>query len=397
MLCAGKLHRCFSLGDHYLSDFVAQDKVYAGLRSPLDVARCQQCRLVQLESAAPVDYRHYWYRSGVTATMRAALKDVAEAAARSADLQPGDVVLDIGSNDGTLLRCYGPQLIKVGVEPALNLAEAHSGVDVLVQDLWSYKSFADAVRQHTNALPSAKVITACGMLYDLKHPQEFISDVSMALHKDGVFVAQLMCLKQTLASQDIGNFCHEHLEYYTLHNLETMLENVGLKLVDVEENSVNGGSYRLYVKHKRVPVTSEQMKRVETARKVDWFSTGSSDVAAFWKRAEENKRKCVEYVRSCSGTVALYGASTKGNTILQYYGLDSDDILFASDRSPEKHGLYTAGTGIRIVPEEEARKLNPAHFLVMPYAFLPEFLEREAEWRKGGGKFLVPLPEFRVV
>lgn len=391
-LCNGRLNPLFSLGNLYMSDFVAKDKVTSGIQCPLSAVRCNSCYMVQLEHTPPVDYTKYWYRSGVTQTMRDALADVVKCAQQYVHLDRDDIVLDIGSNDGTLLRCY-KGVRTVGFEPALNV-NASNGVDCLVQDKWS----AEAYHKWVNK--PAKIVTACGMLYDLEYPQEFITDVAAALHPDGVFVAQLMCLKQTLESQDIGNFCHEHLEYYTLHNLETMLNKARLKLIKLESNSVNGGSYRLYAVHRGRLCREDQALSMQ--RKADWFACSKDNCEQFFARAERNKKACVEYVDkelSAKRTVFLYGASTKGNTILQYYGLDSNKVLMAADKSPEKHGLYTVGTGIPVFSEDTVRAFNPDNFLVMPYAFIDEFVKREAgqTWRLRGGKFLVPLPEFKAL
>jgi ABC-type Fe3+-hydroxamate transport system substrate-binding protein len=178
------------------------------------------------------------------------------------------------------------------------------------------------------------------------------------------------------------------LEYYSLNSLKYLFENNGLEMFKIEENNVNGGSYRIFARHYKG--TGIAFKEKFTLQ----------DIEAFARRLEDNRKQCLEFIKSQVGKgkkVYVYGASTKGNVILQYYGLDHTLITAAAERSPEKWGKYTVGSWIPIVSEEEARKANPDYFLVLPWAFFDEFYQREEKWRKQGGKFIVPLPEFRVV
>lgn len=392
----------FSLGEQFVSDFVDADKVTAGVKCPIDIELCNDCTFVQQKHTAPQDFmysRHYWYRSGTTATMRAALRDVTAAAERCVKLQAGDVVLDIGSNDGTLLRSYSvPWLVRVGCEPADNMRTYYKGTGepFLIPEFWSAKVY-DEYLTHGK---KAKVITACGMFYDLPDPNPFIADVAKVLAPDGVFIAQLMCLKQTLDMGDVGNFAHEHLEFYSLRSLWRLLNSHGLRPIKVEENDVNGGSYRIYAMKAESDLSLVDTTSLGEALDGECNITNPSTYADFFNRMEMNRNTCIYYIKSavgCGKRVWVYGASTKGNVILQYYGLDHRLIEAAADKSPEKHGKYTVGTGIPIVSEDEFRKAKPDFALVLPYAFREEFLQRESEWRSNGGKFIFPLPQFEVV
>ena len=232
------------------------------------------------------------------------------------------------------------------------------------------------------------MITAIGMFYDLEDPNKFIKDAQRALADDGIFVAQLMCLAPMIEKNDLGNICHEHLEYYSLASLKYLFETNGLEMFKIEENNVNGGSYRIFARHYKGTGISFDEKYDRT------------DILNFAKRLEDNRKRCVDFIKAevAKGKkVYVYGASTKGNVILQYYGLDHTLITAAAERSPEKWGKYTIGSWIPIISEEEARKAKPDYFLVLPWAFFDEFYKREADWRAGGGKFIVPLPDFRVV
>jgi len=381
----------FSLGNQYINDFVPMPDPTQSRRAPLDLVFCERCTLIQLRHTAPQELlysRHYWYRSGVTETMRRALAEVASVAESMVSLFPGDVVLDIGANDGTMLAAYEREgLVRVGCEPANNLVPLlKAKTQYVIHDFWSQASYL----RHAEiwGIGKAKVVTALGMFYDLEDPNSFIADIAAVLAPDGIFISQLMCLASMLKQNDLGNICHEHIEYYSLKSLKFMFERNGLEIFKIEENNVNGGSYRIFARHQKTgSIALEE-------------NTNIADLIAFKERIDSNKNACVEFIRSVVAQgkkVYVYGASTKGNVILQYYGLDRTLITAAAERSPEKWGKYTVGTWIPIVSEEDARKEQPDYFLVLPWAFFDEFYDREVEWRRRGGKFIVPLPEFRVV
>jgi len=396
-----KLTPLFSLGTQYVNNFIKPEDLIKCAKAPLEMVFCENCSLVQLKDTAPQELLYtgfYWYKSGVTDTMKKALKEIADIAEKRFKLESGDVVLDIGSNDGTLLRLFTiPGLITVGVEPANNLAEeGRVGLTYHIHDFWNIQKYNEIVGK------KAKIVTALGMFYDMEDPNQFIADAKDALTEEGVFIAQLMCLKNMIDSNDVGNVCHEHLEYYSFAALEFLFKKNGLEIFDIESNNVNGGSYRIYAKKigakMNLPVGATE--RIQKVRDSEQNYQDKKTYHDFFQRLEENKKKCVDFIKqevAKGKKVWVYGASTKGNVILQYYGLDHTLITAASERSPWKWGKYTVGSMIPIVSEEEARKAQPDYFLVLPYAFFNEFYEREKEWRSKGGKFIVPLPEFRVV
>lgn len=399
------LTELFSLGEQYVSDFPRPGDPLPP-RVPITLDLCNACTLVQQRYTAPQDFlytRHYWYRSGTTNTMRRALADVVDAAMSRVRLDPGDVVLDVGSNDGTLLRQYPKELglVTVGVEPATNLAEeGRKGVSVFVPGFWP---------QDVGCVfdGKCKVVTACGMFYDLEDPNAFVAGVARVLHPDGVFVAQLMCLKQTVQLGDVGNFAHEHLEFYSLLSLTELFRRHGLEVEDVEENAVNGGSYRLFVRHEknlRTLLATSGTRRLQKAWRVeeDMGLKNPATYRSFFQEMVRNRDECVAFLNAqiaLDKEIWVYGASTKGNVIAQWYGFDRDSVTGAADRSPEKHGREMVGTRIPIFSEELMRRSKPDFCVVLPYAFLNEFVDRESgySWRKDGGKFVVPLPQFKVV
>jgi|TARA_B100000959_G_C14895397_1_gene588528 2-polyprenyl-3-methyl-5-hydroxy-6-metoxy-1,4-benzoquinol methylase len=386
-----KLINIHNFGNHYVSNFVTKRNVKKGVKAPLNLVYCNNCKLLQLEHSAPQEIMYkkfYWYRSGVTNTMKYALKDIFLKVKKMPLLKKGDTILDIGANDGTLLKYFkNDGYTTIGCEPAKNLTnELKKNSNYVIDNFWNYKYLRNILNKHK--LNKPKVITAIGMFYDLEDPSKFISDAANSLDENGVFIAQLMCLNSMIKKNDLGNICHEHLEFYSYPSLKFLFEKNGFKIMKIEENEINGGSYRIFCK--------KNIKKSIAYRE----KTSLSDIKKFIKRVKQNKKKCLSFLRKCKVNgkkVFIYGASTKGNTLLQYYGIDFKMISFASERSPEKWGKYTIGTGVEIISEEYARKLNPEYFFVMPYAFIKEFVIREKKWLKKGGKFILPFPNFKIL
>jgi GDPmannose 4,6-dehydratase len=381
---SNKLTSLFSLGDIYISTFVNNPGENIG-KAPLELVWCENCKLVQLKHTAPQELmysKHYWYHSGLNPVIINDLKEISEVAVKMVDLKEGDVVLDIGANDGTLLGFYPKGYLRIGCEPATNLInELKEKCEIAIDDFWSYEKFMEKVGDK-----KAKIITAIGMFYDMENPNQFIRDSARVLDENGIFIAQLMTSKKMLEKNDVGNICHEHLEYYSYDSLKYLFEKNGLEIFKVEENSINGGSYRLFARLYK----NGSIDYKETITKEDYLN--------FAKRIEENKLECVNFIKELSKQgkrVYGYGASTKGNTILQYYGLYKEDIKGIAEISQEKFGKYTVGTDIPILKEEDVKK-EADYFLVLPYAFKDSFIKKEHEWINKGGKFIFALPELEV-
>ena len=392
LLCKKKnIKEIFSLGNFFVSNFVKKQNIKNGIKAPLNLLYCENCSLIQLSHIAPQEimYRKfYWYRSGVTKIMRQGLKNIFEDSLKYVKLKKNDVVLDIGANDGTLLNYYKKNnFITIGCEPAKNLQKIlRRKSDFLIENFWDKKELYKVLLK--NKLNKPKVITAIGMFYDLDEPNKFIKDAADSLHDKGIFIAQLMCLKTMIEKNDLGNICHEHIEFYSLKSLKYLFENNGLEIFKIEENDINGGSYRLYCrKYKKgsIKLRNENVHRL---------------MKGFIKRVQENKKITMKFINKKiqeEKKIYLYGASTKGNTVLQYYGLNHKKIPLGAERSPEKWGKYTIGTGIKIIPEKMARRLNPDYFFVTPWGFVKEFIRREKKWLKNGGTFIIPFPKFKLI
>ena len=392
LLCRNKkLKKVFSLGNLIVSNFVKKNNIKKGIKAPLQLLYCDNCSLIQLSHIAPQEImyrRFYWYRSGVTKLMKSALKNIFEESLKYVKLKKNDVILDIGANDGTLLKYYKKKnYITIGCEPAKNLKKnLRKNCHFSINNFWKKREL-DKLLIKSN-LKRPKLITAIGMFYDLEDPNQFIKDAAESLDENGIFIAQLMCLKSMIEKNDIGNICHEHIEFYSLRSLKFLFEHNGMEIFKIEENDINGGSYRIYCR--KFKKGSIKMKNESVLRLMKGFI----------KRVKENKRDTIKFINEKikeGKKIYLYGASTKGNTVLQYYGLNSKKIPFAAERSPEKWGKFTIGTGIKIVSEEKARKLNPDYFFVTPWGFIKEFIKREKKWLKKGGKFIIPFPKFKLL
>ena len=367
-------------------------------RSPLELVRCVDCSLVQLKHTFPRDslYRHYWYRSGISSTMRKALEDIVEKACKIANPAKGDIVVDVGCNDGTLLRAYKPPgLRRVGFEPAKNLVEdASKGTDYVFNDYFRFALFREKFPDS-----KAKIVTSIAMFYDLDDPTSFVIDASRILDPHGVWVIQQNYLPTMLEQNGFDNIGHEHLTYYSLETLDLLLTGQDLEIFDVETNDVNGGSFRAYVSHKGAFPLNERLLRLK-AYEEKLFSRRPSIYTQFAKNVRTVSLQLKRFIAKevdDGKRIYVYGASTRGNTILQYCRLDHYLIEKATDANPEKWGRKTPGTGIPIVSKEEARKDKPDYFLVLPHHFLDEIRRQESDYLRSGGKFIVPLPKFRIV
>jgi NDP-4-keto-2,6-dideoxyhexose 3-C-methyltransferase len=392
LLCKNKyLKNIFSLGNFFVSNFVGKDKIKKGIKAPLNLLHCKKCSLIQLSHIAPQEImykRFYWYRSGVTKTMKDGLHNLYKESLKHVKLKKNDVVLDIGANDGTLLGFYkDKKIITIGCEPAENLKKyLKKKCDYVINDFWNKKNLNKVLNK--NNLNKPKIITAIGMFYDLEKPNEFIKDAADSLADDGIFIAQLMCLKSMIDKNDVGNICHEHIEFYSLKSLKYLFENNGLEIFKIDENDINGGSYRIYCR--KYTKGSIKLKNENELKMMKNFV----------KRVKINKKKIINFIlreKKKNKKIFLYGASTKGNTVLQYYGLDKKNIKYAAERSPEKWGKYTIGSGIEIISEKKARMLKPDYFFVTPWGFIEEFKKREVNWLKNGGKFIVPFPKLKII
>jgi NDP-4-keto-2,6-dideoxyhexose 3-C-methyltransferase len=377
---------------------------------PLDLILCSECGLLQLAHNFQLQglfHDSYGYRSGLNESMSAHLQELAGSALRYVDLQPGDFVLDIGANDGTLLRHFestknGHSVNLIAVDPLLNQFEAfyEDGSVLLLADFFSAETAGRALGNER-----CKVVSSIAMFYDLPEPNEFVADIQRILHEDGVWVLELSYMPSMLASNSVDTICHEHLEYYALAPLERLLSRHRLSIVDVSLNSVNGGSFRVIVTHgaraARVGGLSRNPRLLDRLR-ADENRANLKSVAPyhfFFERSRRVRDDIMDFFgrsRAADERVLGYGASTKGNTLLQFCGLSAAELPAIADRNPMKTGRRTPRTNIPIVSEAEARSRDPDAFFCLPWHFRDSFVEREAAFIADGGRLVFPLPEFEI-
>lgn len=361
---------------------------------PITLCLNRESGLVQLKHTVNPDemYSQYWYMSGVNQSMKEALGSIVDQALkRKNGLKKGDIVVDIASNDGTLLSAYPNELFRVGIDPAKNIQPKNC--DLHINTYFSAEAFRKELGDK-----KAQIVTSIAMFYDLEDPIRFAKDVNAILEDDGLWIAEHSYLPTMLERNSFDTICAEHLEYYSLESMEYICVRSGFEIEDVELNDVNGGSFRLYIRKKGFANPTQAVFEMKAAEKNMRLSDPET-YREFSKRLEINKKEIIAFLKdqkALGKKVLGYGASTKGNTIMSYLGIGPDLMPYVADRNPIKYGRTTV-TGIPIVSEEEARNMNPDFFFMFPYHFISEFLIREADFIKRGGRFVSPVPHLKII
>ena len=401
--CKNKSFRpIIDLGMQYIVDFPFEENPDQP-KAPLLLVRCLHCNLVQLMHTVSPEllFRRFWYRSGISESMRDALHDVVDKAQRYIRLNAGDNVLDIGSNDGTLLDMYPGNVHTVGIEPCKSLGMESiekRRVDVVVQDFFS----KDVLPKWTSKF---KVITAIAMFYDVEDPRKFIEDCRDILADDGLLIIQMNYLKTMLKNTTVDNISHEHLTYWSLAALYSLAISIGLEIKGVEVNSVNGGSFRVYMTHKGkelqglLPGLQDEMQANVVEQLQLEHQLGISDGEGIYYehflRAIMKKVHTIrDYIKNTAGEDAwyVYGASTRGTSLLQLLDMKRGTFVGVAERDPNKFGRKMVSGWIPIYSEDYCRE-RAKKFLVLPYHFIDQILEREKGWLDKGGEMLFPLPD----
>lgn len=372
---------------------------------PLELVKCREngydtCGLVQLKhsfSAEEMYGDNYGYRSGLNRSMVLHLEGIAQSSKNLVRLRPGDVVLDIGSNDGTLLRSmYEPGVIAIGMDPTgLKFKQYYPEHIRLIPHFFSSAAFRKEI-----GLKRAKIISSIAMFYDLESPLDFMSEVKQVLASDGIWVFEQSYLPTMMEMNSYDTICHEHLEYYRLKQIVWMTERVGLQVLRVELNTANGGSFRIYAGHAGHAnrLRSEQVAATLQQEEAGGFGNEEA-YAAFRDRTIRHRielRCFLERLQQQGKTILGCGASTKGNVLLQFCGLGPDMIPCIAEVNVDKFGRVTPGTAIPIVSEAEALGLEPDAFLVLPWHFREDFLLRSGQYLTPKRSFVFPLPALSV-
>ena len=392
------------LGEQSLTGVFPRQKDQPLTSGPLELVKCHgdshTCGLAQLRhsyNSTELYGENYGYRSSLNRSMVGHLKRKVDALRRFVELEADDVVLDIGSNDGTTLSFYPPELSRVGMDPTASRFRQfyEPGIHV-IDDFFSAARFDREMGGR-----KAKIITSIAMFYDLERPLEFVEQVGQVLHDDGIWHFEQSYMPLMLSQTAYDTICHEHLEYYGMRQVQWMIDRCGLKVIDVELNDVNGGSFAVTVAKRG----SRFEPRVDVIERVtrDENESGLDTLVPFERFAERvfahrtDMIAMLDRLKGEGARVFGYGASTKGNVILQFCNLTSEDLPFIAEVNSDKFGCFTPGTGIPIISEADARAMGPDYFLVMPWHFRDNLIEREADFLRSGGKMIFPLPAIEVV
>ncbi len=388
------------LGKQSLSGVFSKKSKNKVDKFPLVLVKCSNCGLVQLKhSVEPHLLYHdsYGYRSGINATMRNHLASIVKSLEKRISLNDGDYVLDIASNDGTLLNAYqNKKLVRVGVDPSSKQFSQYYDKGIKkIPDFFSSEILKPILNNK-----KFKVVSSIAVLYDLEKPHNFVEAVKNILDQDGIWVLEQSDLGSMLKANSFDTICHEHLEYYSITVLKNILEQHNFVIFDAELNDSNGGSHRLYVCHKNASINIEVEKitsLLEEEKKMSLLET--TTFYKFMENCKKETRKLLDFItkeKNKGKKFHVYGASTKGNVLLQFCSLTSKDIEMAAERNPRKSGCYTPSTNIPIHSEEVSRNKKPDYYIVLPWHFKKEFINRETKFLKRGGSLIFPLPKFQV-
>ncbi len=401
-VCGSKeLIEILSLGEQYVVDFVDNPSGDSN-KGPLNLVICKNCGLLQLKHTFDHDslYKKYWYKSGISTTMVAALSDIVKKAETLIPLAENDIVIDIGSNDGTLLEQYNKNNItRIGFEPS-NLGTLVNAKNItVIHDYFTFEQFNKEFMTK-----KAKIITSIAMFYDLDNPNKFVEDVKNSLDDNGLWIIQMNYLGSMLSNNTFDNISHEHLEYYSFTTLNYLLRKHDLVPFDVETNDVNGGSFRIYIKKVGAKIkpfagSSERIEKLvlyEKNLELDKIKTYNA-FADRIKKIRTDLLNLLNEKKKEGKKIFIYGASTRGIVILQYAGITNKLIDAATDKNPDKWGKYIVDTEIKIMSIDQYRQEKPDYLFVLPYHFIDEIKEQEHEFINKGGKLIVAIPNVRVI
>ena len=397
-----------SLGDQHLQgSFVKPGKEMPPMRKIfLSLVRCdptkdeKACGLLQMEHSVPPEilYSSYWYRSGTNATMKNHLKGIVEDAVSILNKSNG-AVLDIGCNDGTLLNYYPKEFLKYGVDPSDVAQEIDKQAVTVIQDIFPSDELLSCLQE-----TKMDIITSIAMFYDLEDPIAFAKGIKNILAPEGIWIFEMSYMPTMLKNTSYDTICHEHLEFYSLAVIEYILKQSGMKVFNVTLNNINGGSLRCYATH----ATNFKYKSEQYYQNIKEMHQDEFDLELdtdkpyknFQDRINVHRDELITLLKKLKmegKKIHIYGASTKGNTILQLCGIDNRIIDCAAERSPDKYGAHTLGTDIPIVSEADSRAMNPDYYLVLPWHFKDEFIEREREILERGTRLIFPLPKIEII
>ena len=394
-----KLKPAFDLGLQKLTGIFPKSKNDFVPSGSLALVFCDHCTLLQLNNSFNPDTmygQNYGYMSSLNSSMINHLKNKAKKISTLMNLKDDDVVVDIGSNDGTFLSFFPKKLKLIGVDPTIKkLANYYRKDIVKIPDFFSALEFKKKIAK------KVKVVTSISMFYDLENPIKFAEDIYEVLDQNGIWHLEQSYMPMMLKNNSYDTICHEHLEYYSLKSIKYIFDKVGFKIIDLEFNDINGGSFSLVVakknsKFKEVPKIIDWLLYKEDLYKYNQLTS----FKLFFENVKKHKkifRDLLLNLKDMKKKVIGYGASTKGNVILQFCNIDKKLLPYIAEVNEFKHGRYTPGSKIKIIPETDALKMNPDYFLVLPWHFKNFILNKEKKFLSKGKKIIFPLPDIEII
>lgn len=411
--CKSKhLKKIVNLGNQYLQGYFKSKKnqknsKYIGQKFSTELVRCDTqknkngCGLLQLSISVPSNilYREYFYRSGINSTMKNHLKNLVIKIEKIFKEKKKVRILDIGCNDGTMLSFFDNKFIKYGIDPSDSFPSLGIKKINFINDFFpSFKLNKKIGNKKFD------VITSIAMFYDLEDPSSFVKNIKNFLNDKGIWIFEVSYMPKMLKLNSFDTICHEHLEYYSLDVIKKILSKNNMKLLKIELNNSNGGSIRCYVVKKDCFTYDKKNYLTEInellIKEKRLKLNNNEPYIKFANNIKKIKKKLIKIInklKSRNKTIHVYGASTKGNTILQYCKINDTLIKYAADRNFEKDGLKTLGSNISIISENKSRDMKPDYYLALPWHFKKEFIKREKKFLRYGGKFIFPLPKVEII
>jgi hypothetical protein len=398
-ICKKKsLKTLFSLGNlSFTGKFPSKNQNIK--KKPITLIICKNCELVQLGHNFDLKYLYgpdYGYRTGINKTMINHVNKVVKDLSKKTKLKKNDFVLDIASNDGSLLNFYNKNVKTFGIDPILNkYKDKYKKINFKISDFFSAKKILKTTKK------KFKIITALSVFYDSANPNKFIRDVKKILSLDGIFLLEFADLASIIKYKMFDTICHEHLEYYSSKVIDNLCRENNLRIFDININDINGGSKQYLICHKKSSYKTNKNKIYKILNSEKKLKLSNEKTFKnFINIINNSKLKLNNFLKKANNlgkTIHGYGASTKGNVLLQYYKIDNKMIKYVAERNKSKYGLYTPSTKIKIISEALSRFYKPDYYLVLPWHFKKEILHREKEIRKRGTKFIFPLPKLRII
>ena len=389
-----KLSKVVKIGKQPLSGFFYSKKKYNLQEYSLDLYKCFKCNLVQLDNKVKTEKmygKHYGYKTSVSRLMVSHLENKIKRLKKLGMIKKKDKILDIGSNDATFLKLLGKNYKLWGIDPsAKKFKKNYKGI-TLVSQFFSKKNI---LKKNGNKEIKFNLISSFAIFYDVDNPNLFCQDIESLLDDNGIWICEFSYLPLMLKNLTFDQICHEHLTYYTFTVFENIINKNGLKVIDFKINEINGGSIEIIIAKKKC-------KRKANFKLINSILNDEKKINLNSYKNFENRinksRKDLKLFIDKNYPIAAYGASTKGNIVLNYNKLGSNKISYICDANPKKYGKYTPGSNIKIISKKKMRKLNPKFLLVLIWSFRSEIIKQELDYIKNGGSLVFHLPKLHII